>query len=191
MDAAMGIQFTIDISDDDLPYFVEAVQRAEQRASGKTAEEILSAAEKTFASAQDTHMPEFVRSRLATVSNLVAMVRDTGWALSDEDKERVVGALTYFADPEDLIPDNIPVLGFLDDAIMIEVVERVLQPEIEAYADFCLFREQEAQYRGADAATLGREEWLEGRRAELQARMRQRRTSYAPSANWRPTFRVS
>ena len=27
---------------------------------------------------------------------------------------------------------------------------------------------------------LGREEWLEGRRAELQARMRQRRGSYAP-----------
>jgi len=186
----MGIQFTIDISDEDLPYFVEAVQRAEQRASGKSAEEILAAAEQTFASAHDAHMPEFVRSRLATVGNLVAMVRDVGWGLSDEDRARVVGALTYFADPEDLIPDNIPVLGFLDDALMIEVVQRVLAPEIEAYADFCVFREQEAQYRGTDVSSLGREEWLEGRRAELQARMRQRRSSYAPSASWQPTFRI-
>jgi uncharacterized membrane protein YkvA (DUF1232 family) len=187
----MALQFTIDISDDDLPFFVDAVQRSAERAAGKSAEEILEAAEKTFAASLGQHMPEFVRSRLDSVNNLVAMARDVGWALSDEDRSRVVSALTYFADPEDLIPDNIPVLGFLDDAIMIEVVATVLQPEIEAYADFCLFREQEAYRRGADMSNLGREEWLEGRRAELQARMRQRRTSYAPSADFRPRFRIS
>jgi len=187
----MALQFTIDISDDDLPFFVDAVQRSAQRAAGKSAEEILGAAEKTFADSQGQNMPEFVRSRLASVENLVAMARDVGWALSDEDRSRVVSALTYFADPEDLIPDNIPVLGFLDDAIMIEVVSTVLQPEIEAYADFCAFREQEAHRRGADTSDLGREEWLEGRRAELQARMRQRRTSYAPSSDFTPRFKFS
>jgi hypothetical protein len=187
----MALQFTIDISDDDLPFFVDAVQRSAERAAGKSAEEILEAAEKTFAASQGQNMPEFVRSRLDSVNNLVAMARDVGWALSDEDRSRVVSALTYFADPEDLIPDNIPVLGFLDDAIMIDVVATVLQPEIDAYADFCRFREQEAYRRGADMSNLGREEWLEGRRAELQARMRQRRTSYAPSVDFRPRFRIS
>ena len=187
----MALQFTIDLADEDLPFFTEAVHRAAERASGKSAEEVLAAAEKTFSDSQGQKMPEFVRSRLDSVSNLVAMVRDVGWGLSDEDRSRVVGALTYFADPEDLIPDNIPVLGFLDDAIMIEVVNTVLQPEIEAYADFCAYREQEAHRRGADAGTLGREEWLEGRRAELQARMRARRTSYAPSSDFQPRFRFS
>jgi hypothetical protein len=67
----------------------------------------------------------------------------------------------------------------------------VLQPEIEAYADFSHYREQEAGRRGANASNLGREEWLEGRRAELQARMRQRRTSYAPSSDFTPRFRFS
>jgi len=187
----MALQFTIDITDADIPFFMEAVKRSEQRASGQTAQQVIEAAEKTFASTQETAMPEFVRSRVAAVENMIAMVRDEGWGLSDEDRSRVVGALTYFADPEDLIPDNIPVLGFLDDAIMIDVVQQVLAPEIEAYADFCAFREQEAHRRGEDMSTLGREEWLEGRRAELQARMRARRTSYAPSGNWAPTFRFS
>ena len=187
----MALQFTIEISDADIPFFMEAVARAEQRASGKTAEPVIAAAEQTFASSQGQSMPEFVRSRVSTVENLIAMARDEGWALSAEDKSRVVAALAYFADPEDLIPDDVPVLGFLDDAIMIEVVQQLLHPEVEAYADFCAFREQEAHRRGADAATLGREEWLEGRRAELQARMRQRRGSYAPSADWTPRFRFS
>lgn len=187
----MSLEFTIEISDQDLPFFMQAMQRAEQRAAGKSAQQILDEASKAFTQSQDQNMPQFVRSRLAAVENLVAMAGDEGWGLAPEDRSRVVAALTYFADPEDLIPDNVPVLGFLDDAIMIELVERVLQPEIEAYADFCAYRRDEAERRGADAGTLGREEWMEGRRAELQARMRQRRGSYAPSGNWTPQFKFS
>lgn len=187
----MALEFNIEISDKDLTYFMQAMQRAEQRASGKSGQQILEEASKTFSGAHAQQMPAFVRSRLDSVENLIAMAGDEGWALSEEDRSRVVGALTYFADPEDLIPDDIPVLGFLDDAIMIEVVQQVLQPEIQAYAEFCEYRTEEAAHRGTDAAKLGREDWLEDRRAELQARMRQRRTSYAPSAAWSPHFKFS
>jgi uncharacterized membrane protein YkvA (DUF1232 family) len=184
----MALEFNIAISDNDLPFFMQAMQRAEQRASGKSAQQILEAAEKTLGDTGSTQMPEFVRSRVSSVENLIDMVRDEGWGLADEDKSRIISALTYFADPEDLIPDNVPVLGFLDDAIMIEVVQQVLQPEIEAYADFCIYRQQEAQHRGTETANVGRAEWLEGRRAELQSRMRSRRSSYAPRAGWTPQF---
>lgn len=187
----MALEFSIEITDQDLPFFMDAMKRAEQRAAGKSAQQILDDAAKTFAGSQARQMPEFVRSRLAGVENLIAMAADEGWGLAPEDKSRVVSALTYFSDPEDLIPDNVPVLGFLDDAIMIEVVQGVLKPEIDAYGDFCAYRSQEAAARGTDAARLGREEWLEDRRAELQARMRSRRQSYTPSGNWTPRFKFT
>src|SRR5579885_472562 len=176
----MALDFHIEISDDDLPFFMQALQRAEQRAAGKS-----------LPDSQGQNMPEFVRSRLASVENLIQMVRDEGWGLADEDRSRVISALTYFADPEDLIPDDVPVLGFLDDAIMIEVVQRVLAPEIEAYGDFCAYRSQEAARRGEDTSRMARAEWLEGRRAELQARMRSRRGSYAPGSAFEPRFRFT
>jgi uncharacterized membrane protein YkvA (DUF1232 family) len=187
----MALEFNVTIQDDDLNVFMDAMKRAEQRASSKTAEQILDEAEKTFASASTTNMPDFISSRISSVGNLIAMARDKGWGLADDDRNRIISALTYFADPEDLIPDNVPVLGFLDDAIMIEVVQRVLQPEIDAYADFCAYRSDEAARRGEDVSSFDRAEWLDGRRAELQSRMRSRRGSYAPSSSWAPAFKFS
>ena len=137
-------------------------------------------------------MPDFVSSRISSVENLIAMARDKGWGLADDDRNRIISALTYFADPEDLIPDNVPVLGFLDDAIMIEVV----QPRAAA-GNRCVCRflrlPQRTKPRVAakTSDTLDRAEWLEGRRAELQARMRSRRGSYAPSGSWAPAFKFS
>ena len=54
----------------------------------------------------------------------------------------MLNALAYFAEPDDLIPDQIPGLGFLDDAIMVELVVRELRHEIEAYEDFRVFRDR-------------------------------------------------
>jgi uncharacterized membrane protein YkvA (DUF1232 family) len=187
----MPLSINFELSDRDLEHFNNAIKAATFAAGSKSAEEVSAAAGKLLEDAGSLELPDFIMERLDKLDALIAMLRDEGWALPEEDRARVLSALVYFADPKDIIPDNVPVLGFLDDAIMIDVVQQVLAPEIEAYADFCKFREQETQYGSADAASLGRQDWLDGRRAELQLRMRQRRSSYAPSASWRPTFRVS
>ena len=70
-------------------------------------------------------------------------------------------------------PDSVPVLGYLDDAIMIELVVKELQHEIEAFADFCRYREEEkARNRNPN---LSRQEFLDVKRRNLQQRMRRRR----------------
>ena len=97
------------------------------------------------------------------------MVRDTQWKLEGRDRARVLDALAYFADPDDLIPDRIPGIGYIDDAIMIELVARELKHELKSYVDFCAFRSQPR--KKADDPKL------ESRRQALQRRMRRRRRS--------------
>src|SRR3546814_3376761 len=81
---------------------------------------------------------------------MIAMVRDQGWNMEDEDRQRVMSALVYFVDPKDVIPDHVEVLGFLDDAIMIELCVRGLRHELDAYDDFCEYRAHEATKRSEE-----------------------------------------
>ena len=100
-----------------------------------------------LAGAQQSEVPDFIRERLLRLDDMIAMVRDQAWALDEADRQRVLGALAYFADPNDISPDNVAVLGFLDDAVMIELSVRELAHELDAYEDFCDYRAREAKQR--------------------------------------------
>ena len=182
----MSITLNFELNDRDLAHFTAAMDRSKKAAEGKTADEIIAASVALLDDAQKVHIPDFIKDRLLRLDDMIAMVRDQSWALPDTDKQRVLGALMYFCDPSDVIPDHVEVLGFLDDAVMIELSVRELKHEIEAYADFVEFRDSEARSRGADPAKVGRADWLEGRRAELQERMRKRRGGYgrAGTGSW-------
>mgnify|MGYP001770954659 CR=1 FL=1 len=45
----------------------------------------------------------------------------------------VVSALLYFGSPVDLIPDFIPVTGYLDDAAVIAFVFRLVEDDVAEY----------------------------------------------------------
>jgi uncharacterized membrane protein YkvA (DUF1232 family) len=143
---------------------------------GESNASIEAAARTLIADAQSTNLPEFIGDRLSKLEIVINMVNDQEWQLSEEERNRVLGALVYFCDPEDLIPDHIPGLGFLDDAIYVEIVIRELAAEIESYEEFCEFRAAEEARRKArgEDPHVEREEWLADKRAALHARMRKR-----------------
>jgi uncharacterized membrane protein YkvA (DUF1232 family) len=187
----MSLAITIELGDADLKHFIDAMQRAQQEAKHLSAREISDAAAKLLSEGHHVNVPQFIAERLGKLDSMIAMVNDEGFALPQEDCQRVLACLTYFANPQDIIPDNVPVLGYLDDAIMIELCVRELQHEIEAYEDFVQYRKDEAARRGVDASTLKTErfEWAEARRIELIDRMRKRRgQSYQSSGGWKPTL---
>ena len=171
----MSISLNFELNDRDLEHFHAAMTSAKKAADGKSSQEIVNCAAKLLEDAQKVRIPDFILQRLLRLDDMIAMVRDEAWALPEGDRERVLSALVYFCDPNDVIPDNVAVLGFLDDAIMIELSVRELKHELDAYDDFCDFRQHQAQRRGLEADKVGRAEWLEGRREELVERMHQRR----------------
>ncbi len=171
----MSLSLTIDLNDQDLAHFAEALEAARRAAAGKSPEDIVRSAAALLEGAQKVRVPDFIRERLERLDDMIAMVRDEGWHLEEHDRQQVLSALVYFADPKDVIPDHVEVLGFLDDAIMIELCVRQLKHELDAYDDFCDYREREARRRGVDPSTLGRTEWLDSRRDELVERMHARR----------------
>ncbi len=171
----MSISLNFELNDRDLEHFQAAMTAAKKAAGGKSPQEIVDCAVKLLADAQKTTIPDFILQRLLRLDDMIAMVRDEAWALSGEDRDRVLSALAYFCDPDDVIPDNVAVLGYLDDAIMIELSVRELRHELDAYDDFCDFRQHQAKRRGMEAEKVGRADWLDGRREELVERMHNRR----------------
>ncbi|MFO1508027.1 MAG: YkvA family protein [Lysobacterales bacterium] len=174
----MALTINIDLGDADLQHFIDSMHAAQREAKGLSAKDVTDAAMKLLAGGRSVELPNFIAERLAKLDNMISMVLDEGFALPDEDKSRVLACLTYFANPKDVIPDDVPVLGYLDDAIMIELCVRELHYELEAYDDFNDYRQREAKLRGVDPATLKtkRVEWAEARREEVIDRMRKRRS---------------
>ena len=175
----MPLHISFELSDRDLEHFNTAIKAATFAAGSKSADEVMGAAGKLLESANTLALPDFIMERLDKLDALIAMLRDEGWALPEEDRQRVLSALVYFADPQDIIPDNVPVLGYFDDAIAIELCVKELRHELDAYEEFCDFRQNEAERRGLNPATVGRAEWLGNRRDELQDRMHRQRSREA------------
>jgi uncharacterized membrane protein YkvA (DUF1232 family) len=185
----MSLAITIELGDADLQHFIDAMKRAQEESKHLSPAQIAESASKLLVEGHKVAVPQFIAERLQKLDSMIAMVNDNGFALPEEDKQRVLACLTYFANPQDIIPDNVPVLGFLDDAIMIELCVKELQHEIEAYEDFVAYRKSEATAHGVDPSTLKtqRVEWAEARRLELIDRMRKRRgQSYQSGGGWKP-----
>ena len=133
----MPLSLSFELSDRDLAHFTQAMESARAAAGNKSAEEIMSAASTLLKGADQIELPDFIAERLDRLDAMIAMLRDDGWHLPEEDRQRVLSALVYFADPKDVIPDNVPVLGYFDDAIAIEMCVKDLKHELDAYDEFC------------------------------------------------------
>ena len=156
-------------------------------------DQIVTAARDLYDPRLGNDAPACISVRLAHAAPLEQFVLDEGWAPDGQALAAARAVLAYLLRPDDLIPDWVPQVGRLDDAIVVDVAWTRIGDELEGYRDFCRVRLLEAQLRGEPPGRFRfeRGDWIEARRAEAGLRERQRRgpsSGYLPGAAAR--FRV-
>lgn len=129
--------------------------------------------------------------RLRRAEHLRRMLNDADWDIDAELRERSRMLISYLQQVDDLIPDDLPLLGHLDDALLVELAWPAFRDHSLDYGDFCSFRREE-QPRGTGAER--RQAWENTRLAELallQQRRDVRARPYAAGQPLPPLFRVS
>jgi len=167
----MAIDISFSLGNTDIDFFRGIMNRAQDQADNISEQQIISEARKVLEGVNTAKQPLFVRQRLERLACMVAMLEDPEWPLDGQERTDVISALAYFHNPADLISDDVPVIGLIDDAIMIELVARELKHQLEAYDEFCVYRDSEERQRGQD---VSREDWLKSKQTLLMKRMRER-----------------
>ncbi|MEL6323739.1 MAG: YkvA family protein [Pseudomonadota bacterium] len=168
VDAQTTLRIEFDLNEDDLNYFRQRLEASRKSWKFRDDGRVVEGAKALIAEATKSNPPHYVMERVETLKTMLDMLTDHDWELKGDEREHVFDMLAYFADPKDIIPDHLPGVGFLDDAIMIELVAAELEPEIEAYNDFCMNRDELKS--GSDDANP-----INISREYLQNRMRRRR----------------
>jgi uncharacterized membrane protein YkvA (DUF1232 family) len=167
------LHVTFELSDADLDYFRNAMREAREKTDLSDEAAIIAGARRATQHTNQLTVPDFVRARLGSLDAMTRMLEDADWKLEEPHRMRVLQALAYFVDPRDMIPDEIPGVGFLDDAILIELVVQELHPELDAYEAFCEYRDAERARIGVDPEEQRRS--LADQRRAMIARIERRR----------------
>jgi uncharacterized membrane protein YkvA (DUF1232 family) len=171
----MSLKISFELSDRDLNYFREALQHSRNAVRHAEEPEIVEAIRDVLDEIRSNEpLPDFVAERIPKLESFIQMLTDDEWQLPDADRERLLAMFIYFADPEDLLPDDIPVIGYLDDVIVIELIMQELFHVREAYEDFCAYRRSFDDEHGNSIDGAVRRDRIDRRRQQLHQRMRRR-----------------
>jgi uncharacterized membrane protein YkvA (DUF1232 family) len=171
----MSLRISFELSPKDVKHMQDAMRKARRTVRDSNDNDVLEAARAMLLEFNGRRLPPYVSERIDWLRTMMQMLEDQEWPLTRGERERLLAVLVYFADPEDMIPDDIPGIGLLDDAIMIELAFRELRHEIEAYLDFCEYRSKyDSGFRlRRDPKTRARK--LGDRRDQLRERIARRR----------------
>lgn len=166
----MAFKVTFTLDDQDSKYFQELYRTARKNAKAEDAPRIVGEVKNLIRRVRSAErVPNFVAEAITTLEDLIQMLDDKDYAVPRAVSESAVAGLAYFANPQDVIPDHIPALGFLDDAIMIKILEDEFKQELWGYRQFVKFR-QGAEQRPWTRVAKGRlPERLDQQRRRIRA----------------------
>ena len=128
-----------------------------------------------------------IQQRIQHAQLLEQLVQDRDWEPSADVTRELKLVVAYLHASRQLIPDNVPGVGHLDLAIVIDTVWPKLAAEVTNFVDYQRLRHVEAGRQGRDDREIAfnRSSWLELREIEARLHEHQRRVrerSYAPES---------
>ena len=181
----MSLKLAFELSDRDLRYFRQSLKLSREAVRDADEQEIVDAIKHVLEEIRSNEpLPDFVAERIPVLELFIQMLADDEWQLPNADRERLLAMFVYFSDPEDILPDDIPVIGYLDDVIIIELVTRELGHVRDSYDDFCHFRHDFDGRHGKEIDGAIRRDRLDRKRQQLHQRMQRRSKRGKKSGIW-------
>ncbi|MEP6484207.1 MAG: hypothetical protein ABJB01_07140 [Rudaea sp.] len=175
---------TLELTEGDLQRFNSAVRLFAPSHSGFSADQIAGAARRVLRASAKGQDSTFIKVRMRRGGEVRAALDDRQWDIAEPVEKSMRALVDYLDDRHGLIPNDVPIVGLLDDAILIDVAMDSLRTELDEYADFCRFRTSEAGRQGVfiSVVDINREQWMTERKLERQLEQQLRRvrgSSYA------------
>ncbi len=169
---------------DRMQHFNDVLHELSPDSPALSQDQIVTAGRRLLARHAKNGRSAFIASRLMALTRLEELVNDPDWEPVAGVRHSMDVLHRYREDPDRLLPASEPVVGGLDDAVLIDVALQRLRDELADYEDFCRFRQVAAAFAKVPVTQTGlsREHWLE---AMLQAhaskgRLDRTRRDYAP-----------
>ena len=161
------------LCDEEVAEFDALVQAVHPGAPRVDADHVAQVARWLLAMPQD-RAAAVLDERLTRIDELRRMVADADWDCADRERVNVQKMLAYLDQEETLIPDRTPMLGKLDDILLLELTWPALAAEVDEYEDFCRYRDSEHPAGSGDEQ---RATWIRERLAALALVQHQQRVS--------------
>ncbi|TAM96166.1 MAG: hypothetical protein EPN40_09370 [Rhodanobacteraceae bacterium] len=163
-------EVALQFSADDLRVFNQCAQRIAPGTPPLAAEQLAAAARRLARAIGQGNESRFIQIRMRRAGEVRAILMDDGWTVDPAVVERMQDLIGYLDGPVALVPLDVPAVGGLDRALLVDMSMESLRAELDEYADFCRYRLAEAQRLGVAVALvdIDRERWALERSEELR-----------------------
>ncbi len=127
---------SIDIDDQVKEHFNKFIEEHGTNINHDDVKEALTKVDEVRANCTDG----YVVDQVGCLQMMLSMVEDDTWVIADSNKEKINATIKYFIDDNDVIPDHIPGIGYVDDCIVIDGTMDAVEEEMMEYKDFCRAR---------------------------------------------------
>ncbi len=160
-----------DIDREALRHFNELLGQLNLQQAPLDPDQMASAARELVDDARHGVAPSCIQQRMRRAAAVDLMAGDPDWEVRYAAAIRAEMALVdYLRGSAPVIPNALPVVGRLDDAIVVEAAWPSLVDEVRDYLAFRRIRQVEARLRGETHPHFGftREQWQAAARAEAE-----------------------